>query len=113
MEEGEEEEMVVVPEFAVDEVLEEFHLLNNALFLSLPEKQAPLPWDSSAAAAAALMDPSTAIDDGSFLSNPMVAMMVAGRLAVERLDACDISVLTMQVSIYRRIVCYTTALSDD
>lgn len=103
------EEGQVVPEFAVDEVIDEFHRLNNALFLSIPEKQTQLPWDtiSSSSVAAAAMNPNTV--DGSFLSHPMVAMMAAGRIGVEKLDACDINVVTMQVSIVvRRIVCFIT-----
>lgn len=106
----------MVPEFAVDNVVDEFHRLNHALFLSLPGKQTQLPWDIiSSSAVVAAIDPSSV--DGSFLSNPMVAMMAAGRLGVERLDACDINVVTMQVWIVvRRIVMMlyttTTTLSD-
>ena len=60
------------------------------------------------------MDPNSV--DGSFLSNPMVAMMAAGRLGVERLDACDINVVTMQVWIVvQRIVMmlYTATTPSD
>ena len=89
------EEGQVVPEFAVDEVVDEYHHLNNALFLSLPEKQTQLPWDTMSSSSSVAMDPNSV--DGSFLSNPMVAMMAAGRLGVERLDASDINVVTMQV----------------
>ena len=108
------EEGQVVPEFAVDEVVDEFHCLNNALFLSLPGKQTQLPWDTMSSSSTVAMDPNSV--DGSFLSNPMVAMMAAGRLGVERLDACDINVVTMQVWIVvQRIVMmlYTATTPSD
>jgi len=80
-----------VPEFAVDQAIEEFHNNNCSAFhmtrdqTQMEKQQTPLPWDTALTST-----------DGSFLSNPMVAMIAAGRQGVERLNGCDISVEVMQ-----------------